>query len=127
MGGLSRGIVTWQSSFTAKAASACDLASKAAWTHPDSAASRAYYAVVAGLNALLGPPPTGRPRRHGDLHSKPSLAALGLGLGEAGQVKWLSRLRLQADYQEDPVREMEATIAAGVAAAILARMGAAPP
>ena len=91
----SRGPVT---NLRAKARSALAAARALASEHPDSSASRAYYAAHQALRWKLG---TDLPRGHSSAWSNEVMDACGLTGQEGESVRRLYELRKRADYSDD--------------------------
>ena len=112
----------WAGIFRRKAVSAFRVAAASAHDHPNSAANRAYYAVLNAIQMRHGPVPP-LPKDHGRVGSPEVLARVGLAPQDAPTIGELYRWRRMADYTEDDIYERTARRCVQRAAGILARMG----
>jgi uncharacterized protein (UPF0332 family) len=104
-----------------KARSALAAARVVVDAHPDSAASRAYYAVHHALRWRYG---GDLPRRHGGVNDPGVLARVGLSRTDGDEIIDLQRLRRRGDYDERRHVDSDAACASiDVAAELLQRLG----
>ncbi len=115
--------MAWEDEFETKARAAYWAALALRDGHPDAAADRAYFAAHHGIVSRIGPPGAGHRWTHAEMLDPERLLRAGLDREDAHLLRWLYRLRIQADYLPVPVGPGEATAAERTAAALLGRMG----
>lgn len=112
----------WEAAFRVKAVSALRIAAANWAAHPNSAASRAYYAVHNAMNMKCGPIHR-LPRDHGLLASASVLAQVGLDAGDRTLIEDLARFRRISDYETRAVYPDNARRCVEIAEGLLRRLG----
>ena len=112
----------WADIFRRKAISAFRVAASSASDHPNSAANRAYYAVLHGIQMRHGPMPP-LPRDHGRLASTEVLARVGLEAMDGREIQKLYECRHMADYAPKDVFPGTAHLCVERAARLLSHLG----
>jgi hypothetical protein len=109
-----------ESAYLTKATSAFKVVVIARNKQPDSAASRAYYAVHNAMNGRFG---AGFPVFHGEIMRRDVLEAARLDRSDATTIQDLYDSRRTADYEETLVSSREAEDSMQMARALLTKMG----